>query len=253
MAPPYVSQCCTCETFVSVGAFVKQRLVKPLPSLDVTVSDAKRRLLELLKRQGPATPPEIAAALQLTTAAVRQHLGELEGTGLVAPSRRPVTGPGRPPSAWSLTDVANGLFPDRHADLTVELIQAMRRALGEAALEKVIDARRVDQVKAYRALLPGPRSPLRERVVALARQRTAEGYMAEAQAEDDGSCLLVEHHCPVCEAATVCQGLCRAELDVFRESLGRDVTVERERHLLSGDTRCVYRIRPTTTARGGRT
>ena len=60
---------------------------------------------------------------------------------------------------------------------------------------------------------------------------------------DDGSLLLLEHHCPVCEAASVCQGLCRSELELFQAALGDDVEVERVQHLLSGDQRCAYRIR----------
>nr|MBA2325379.1 MarR family transcriptional regulator [Actinomycetota bacterium] len=82
---------------------------------------------------------------------------------------------------------------------------------------------------------------LGRRVGALARRRSAEGYMAEAQRDGDGW-MLVEHHCPVCEAAQACTGLCRTELDLFRATLGPDVEVERTQHLLSGDTRCAYRV-----------
>jgi predicted ArsR family transcriptional regulator len=31
--------------------------------------------------------------------------------------------------------------------------------------------------------------------------RTEEGYMAEFEAEPDGSFLLIENHCPICAAA----------------------------------------------------
>ncbi len=59
-----------------------------------------------------------------------------------------------------------------------------------------------------------------------------------------GGYLLVEHHCPICEAATACSGLCAAELDVFQAALGEGARVERVQHLLSGDERCVYRVTP---------
>ena len=70
--------------------------------------------------------------------------------------------------------------------------------------------------------------------------------MAVADGED---MLLIEHHCPICNAATECQSLCRSELDVFRAALGDDAQVVREQHLLSGDTRCVYRITPVAVRR----
>ncbi len=90
--------------------------------------------------------------------------------------------------------------------------------------------------------MPGEQAPLKKRLEALAAQRTAEGYMAEALEQDDGSLLLVEHHCPICEAARSCTGLCSTELDVFRRTLGKKVRVERVRHLLSGSDRCAYRV-----------
>ena len=55
--------------------------------------------------------------------------------------------------------------------------------------------------------------------------------MAESRAEGDGY-VLIENHCPICVAATACQGFCRSELDTFREVLGPDVSVERIEHIV---------------------
>jgi len=74
--------------------------------------------------------------------------------------------------------------------------------------------------------------------------RTEEGYMAEVRGEKDGSYLLVENHCPICAAANSCQGFCATELDLFRSVLGQGVDVEREDHIVSGDRRCAYRVKP---------
>ena len=54
---------------------------------------------------------------------------------------------------------------------------------------------------------------------ALAERRSTEGYLAEVVTDDD-DLILIEHHCPICTAATSCQGLCRSELEVFRAALG---------------------------------
>ena len=216
------------------------------------MSDAKRRIVDRLKRVESATVPELAAGFDLTDTAVRQHLETLEENGLVerAPSPPPV-GRGRPPVRWQLTPIAAELFPDRHADLTVELIGSIRAALGEEGLERVLEARGQAQLSAYRKALPDPAvSSVPVRVRRLAEVRSAEGYLAEVKSEDDGSLVLVEHHCPVCDAASACQGLCRTELDLFQAALGDDVTVERVQHLLSGDQRCAYRITAAPAAVG---
>ena len=84
---------------------------------------------------------------------------------------------------------------------------------------------------------------LEKRVRALAAQRTAEGYMADVHRDGDGV-VLVEHHCPICDAAKSCLGFCNAELRLFSEALGDDVTVERTEHLLAEGRRCTYRIEP---------
>jgi predicted ArsR family transcriptional regulator len=76
----------------------------------------------------------------------------------------------------------------------------------------------------------------------LARIRTEEGYMAEVKADGRGSFLFVENHCPICAAATACQGFCATELDLFRTVLGPAVSVSRAEHIVSGDRRCAYRI-----------
>ncbi|MNF02870.1 hypothetical protein D3C81_1951960 [compost metagenome] len=64
--------------------------------------------------------------------------------------------------------------------------------------------------------------------------------MAEWSEEKDGEFLLVENHCPICSAAAVCQGFCRAELNVFTEVL--QAKVERSEHILTGARRCAYQI-----------
>jgi predicted ArsR family transcriptional regulator len=208
------------------------------------ITDAKRRLVERLKRVGSATVPELAHTFALTDTAVRQHLEALEGSGLVERTSAPAGGRGRPPSNWRLTPLADDLFPDRHDDLTVELITGIRAALGDDALERVIDVRTANQERAYRAALADPTTTsVRVRVRRLAALRSDEGYLAEAIGDGDAM-VLVEHHCPVCDAATVCQGLCRGELELFRRVLGDDVTVERTSHVLGGDDRCAYRISP---------
>jgi predicted ArsR family transcriptional regulator len=206
------------------------------------LTDSKRRLIERLKRVESATAPELATEFEITDTAARQHLEALEAAGLVERFAATSEGRGRPPARWKLASLANELFPDRHGELTVELVRAIREALGEAGLERVIASRSAHQLESYRQAIPAEASvPVRVR--RLAEVRSSEGYLAEAVA-DGASTLLIEHHCPICDAAAACQGLCSAELELFRSTLGDDVDVTRISHLLSGDTRCAYRITP---------
>jgi predicted ArsR family transcriptional regulator len=205
------------------------------------LSDAKRRIVEMLKRADSATAHDLADAFNTSTTAVRQHLDALEQVGLVERFEGPIAGRGRPAIRWRTTPLTHELFPDRHSELVVELLGSIRSSLGEEALQQVIEQRSAEQLRSYRAALEG--QPVSVRVQTLAERRTEEGYLAEVAVDGDGW-LLVEHHCPICVAATTCQGVCRSELEVFQQALGPDVTVRREQHLLSGDARCAYRISP---------
>ena len=198
------------------------------------------RVLYALKSAGPATAEAIARRLKVTAVAARQQLGRLHEKGQVAFGDHRA-GVGRPKRIWSLTESGNALFPDSHASMALDLIDGIRAALGDEALERVIASREKAMRKLYAAQLRPARS-LAERAKLLAAQRSDEGYMAEAKPQRNGDILLVENHCPICVAAKACQGFCRSELALFRDALGKDVRVEREEHILAGARRCAYRL-----------
>jgi predicted ArsR family transcriptional regulator len=207
---------------------------------------AADRFLILLKTRGPQTAADLGRAMGVTGEAARQQLVRLAADGLVVATTAP-RGVGRPAQVWGLTEAGNARFPDAHAELTAQLIRSIRAQLGEAVLDRLIESRAVDSRASYAAALEGA-ADLGERVARLAEARTREGYMAESRAEGEGY-VLVENHCPICVAATACQGFCRTELDTFRDVLGPDVSVERTEHIIAGDRRCVYRISPDRSPR----
>lgn len=202
------------------------------------------RALLLLKTRGPQTTAALADALEVTGEAARQQLGKLAAEGLVEATTAAPKGVGRPSQVWALTAAGHARFPDAHAELTVQLLEHVRGVLGEDALQKLISARQADTRRAYAAAMEDA-AGVEERVARLAALREREGYMAEWRREG-GGWLLVENHCPICAAATACQGFCDAELRVFRDVLGPGVEVERVEHAVAGARRCAYRI--TTTA-----
>ncbi len=202
---------------------------------------ARERVLFHLKARGPQSASQLARRLGVTAVAVRQHLQRLSQEDLVD-FEDEREGVGRPRRIWRLTERAQGHFPDTHADLTVDLLDAVRRTFGERGLAKLVSVRTREQEKSYRLRMPGRAAPLEQRVAALARIRRDEGYMAEYSRRSDGSMLLVENHCPICAAAQACQGLCRDELALFRRLLGGGAKVERTEHMLEGARRCAYRI-----------
>jgi predicted ArsR family transcriptional regulator len=201
------------------------------------------RAIWILKTKGPQPLTAIATEMSITTEGARFQLLKLANEGLVEATTLS-KGRGRPQQIWALTERGNSKFPDMHADLTVKLIKLMRETLGESAVQSVIDASEKSGTLKYMNEMKDLQDP-EKRISKLADLRNREGYMAEYKKEEEGY-LLIENHCPICAAATACQGFCKAELNTFQAVLGNEVVVKRIDHILAGARRCAYRITPAS-------
>jgi predicted ArsR family transcriptional regulator len=208
----------------------------------------RRRIVKLLKTEGAMDAARLARRLRVTSMAVRQHLYALQQEKLVSADERPVP-LGRPAKYWRLTRAADRLFPEAYAELSVALIDAVGDTFGAPGVARLLESRLARQQADYSTRIARS-APLKKRLQQLARVRTEEGYMAEVRADGRSAFLFVENHCPICAAATACQGFCATELDLFRAVLGPDVTIERAEHIVAGDRRCAYRM--THVPSGGR-
>jgi predicted ArsR family transcriptional regulator len=209
----------------------------PMTTADTKTADA---VLFQLKSLGEAQAETVAIRLGISVQAVRQRLDRLLAENLVEFTDQ-ARGRGRPRRVWSLTARAISLFPDTHAQLTVDLIGTIRSELGEKAFDRLLRRRAGEIAASYRQRLAGERD-MPGKLTALAEMRSAEGYMARLEEVPDDGYLLVEDHCPICAAAITCQGFCSIELEVFKGLLDEGWQIERQDHLLSGARRCTYRI-----------
>lgn len=201
---------------------------------------ARDDILTLLKQSAPMTAADVGRATGLTSMGARGHLERLERDGLVRWHDQ-AAGRGRPRRLWRLTGTGHKHFPDRHDNLTADLLLHIRTLFGDDGLDRLIGEREQQQRERYGERLAGVDSA-EEKLRALAEERSREGYMAEVIATDAGDWELIEHHCPICAAAETCQNFCRSELAVFRDALGPEYRVERDEHLMQDGQRCRYRI-----------
>jgi len=215
-------------------------------SLDNDASRSVDLLVRHLKVHGGSSTTALAQVLGMSAEAVRQHLVKLVQQGLIE-SERSSSGVGRPKQLWTLTTAGHARFPDTHAQLTVHMIQAIAQVFGAQGMQRIIENRSEQQLAEYQAMLSSS-SSLVERLTLLARLRDAEGYMARVEC-DGMDFLLIEDHCPICAAATACQGFCTAELRQFQCLMDGWAEVTREEHLLHQARRCVYRFRATQALR----
>ncbi|AJW61879.1 hypothetical protein VO54_00390 [Elizabethkingia miricola] len=197
------------------------------------------KILMLLKMRGEATALVIAEELDITKEGARKHLLNLSADGLVEATVQS-GGVGRPSVSYSLTEKGIAKFPDSHADITVQLLKSVKNLLGENALNLLIGDREAIVYQKYDKALNGAET-LDQKLKILSQKRSEEGYMAEWKKDED-TYYLIENHCPICAAATECQGFCRSELNNFRQLLGPEYNIERTEYILDSSKRCTYKI-----------
>jgi len=209
-------------------------------------SALRREIIVRLRRDGAATPDQLATGIGASRTGVLQQLRALEATGFV--SRQTVRhGVGRPRHLYDITAEAQQLFPTNYDGLAAGLLAAIGAVGGEALVEQVFIARRRqigDRVRRDLEDRVGADAPFVDRVRALAVLQDEQGYLADATIEPDGSIRLREHNCAILDVAQGQRAACDAELDLFRDVLGADVV--RETHIASGDRCCTYRIVETS-------
>lgn len=201
------------------------------------------RILMQLKMRGEATALLISEELTITKEGARKHLLNLSEAGLVTATVKS-EGVGRPSTYYSLTDKGLSRFPDTHADITVQLLQSVKKLLGENALDLLISDREAAVYERYKKQMEGSET-IEQKLDVLSKRRSEEGYIAEWKKDGD-AWYLIENHCPICAAATECQGFCRSELKNFKQLIGEDYDLERTEYIIENGNRCVYKIKKSS-------
>jgi DeoR family suf operon transcriptional repressor len=208
-------------------------------SLPVGLRGSRGAVLIELKRSGQRTAKDLAGGIGMSLNAVRHHLKELEAEGLVEYERQH-RGVGAPTFAYRLSVAGQSLFPRRYEATLTELLDYVVRRDGRASAVAVLEARYEALAGRLQKELAGATPS--ERLTAVARLLSDEGYMAEGSASSSGG-TLVEHNCAIQAVAERFPEICAAEARFLAAVLGAEV--DRREHILSGCSACEYRVRFT--------
>src|SRR3954449_3875792 len=96
-------------------------------------------ILRLLQRQGPQNVKGLEAELGVSTNAVREQLQHLMAAELITVSKVR-NGAGRPAHVYSLSDKAQGLFPQASDVLLRLLLETLVQHDGVAGTQRVLNA-----------------------------------------------------------------------------------------------------------------
>jgi DeoR family suf operon transcriptional repressor len=193
-------------------------------------------LLVELKKADRLTAKALSARLGISLNAVRYHLKELEAEGFIE-FEREYHGVGAPAFSYRLTPAGEAGFPRRYEATLSDFVDHVVAREGRAAAVAVLESRYARLTRRLQEELGGAEPG--ERLAAVARLLSEEGYMAEARITADGG-ILTEHNCAIKAVAERFPEICAAEAKFLAAVLGADI--HREAHILSGCNACGYRI-----------
>jgi DeoR family transcriptional regulator, suf operon transcriptional repressor len=209
----------------------------PQPAFPIGLRGVRAAVLIELKRGQRLTAKDIAVKLGISLNAVRHHLKELEAESLVEYERQH-RGVGAPAFAYRLSASGEALFPRRYESTLTELLDYVVRREGRASAVAVLEERYEGMTRRLQHELAGA-TPA-ERMAAVARLLSEEGYMAEGTAVSDTG-TLIEHNCAIQAVAERFPEICAAEARFLEAALGAEV--QRREHILSGCSACEYRVK----------
>ena len=197
----------------------------------------RSEILTALKMAQPLTAKELADRFGVTPNALRRHLKELEGEGIVR-YQREIRGVGGPVFAFSLTEAGEALFPRAYERALTEVLDLVREQQGNEGLVRLFQHRWDEIARVARPELE--RLPVDQRATRLAELLTSLGYMAEAHPRSGALPVLTEHNCAIRLIAERFPEVCDAEERFIADLLGAPVT--RQAHIAKGANCCEYCI-----------
>lgn len=205
----------------------------------------KREIVQQLMKRGQATAHELAESLEITPQAIRRHLKELEGEGVIEYESVQV-GMGRPQHIYQLTSQGRDHFPKRYDDFAITFLDTLAETVGHEQVSQILQKQWQRKAMEYRDSVGN--GSVQERVANLVELRKAEGYMAEwypieskASEAQIEQYVLTEHNCAISNVAESFPSVCGHELEMFGAVLP-DCTVERTHWIVNGEHRCGYLI-----------
>ncbi|HEX4214035.1 MAG TPA: helix-turn-helix domain-containing protein [Candidatus Dormibacteraeota bacterium] len=206
----------------------------------------RMEVLQLLRRKQAASAETIAAELNITPNAVRQHLANLEREGLVKrESLRHKRG--RPSLLFSLTDRADAFFPKRYGQLATMVLTELQEMAGPEALDEVF--RRIALRHAGPAAAELRTQDMPSRIRWLLNWINRAGTLAEAEDCEEGVRITI-HNCPFRNTALKFPQVCTITPQLIVEVLGAQVSQSSSIH--RKDPHCsfvIVRDQPADTGR----
>ncbi|MEX0944526.1 MAG: DeoR family transcriptional regulator [Balneolaceae bacterium] len=205
------------------------------------MSDVKKKLLELIKRNGTLSVDEAVERTDLAKTTLREHFLQMERDGSI--QRGYVrSGPGRPSLQYILTGDGHDQFPSHESKMMGEFLKFLKKN-GEDALMRDFFEQFWEKrfQKAKRLMDEAEQEEDGSSIGALMGMLREEGFMPEHHTQKEESLETVkECNCPFREVVKETTLPCQLEAHFYQRLFERNV--ERTTYIAEGDHACTYEI-----------
>ena len=195
------------------------------------------KIVTALRRRHSASAVDLADEFGLSANAIRQQLLTLERDGYVV-ERSVKRGPTKPTLEYSLTENAEGLFPQRYDRMLSAVLREVKASFGSDGLATVIDKLGHEEAEKYRAKLTA--ADAKGRATELAALLKAKGIEADVIETATGAIELREHNCPYAKTVGEHPEVCSIIHTVLHETVS-DHAIQLESIATGGDA-CRFEV-----------
>ncbi|MGD8427727.1 MAG: hypothetical protein PVH63_08840 [Balneolaceae bacterium] len=202
---------------------------------------SKKKLLELIKRNGILSIDQAVGMTDLAKTTLREHLLQLELDGYV--ERDYIrSGQGRPSLQYRMTQKGNSLFPTSESILIRELLKFLKSRGEEEVIEGFFRVFWEERLKKARDLISRvSQENTKTRIEKLTQMLEDEGFMPEFSFDEEKERFTIkECNCPFSEVIKETQLPCKLEAMFYKKLLSEKA--ERSTHIAKGDYSCTYEI-----------
>lgn len=203
-------------------------------------TSTRDQIISLLKRRKEMTVSHIADELSITEMAVRRHLNTLERDDVVHTTLQRQA-MGRPTNMYRLSPCGQELFHRSYDSFAIDMLKIVQEEDGMMKVKQLFDRRKTKLRTQFEKRMF--MKSFDDRVNELEKIQNENGFMAEAEKQDDGSYIFREYNCPLAEVAREFPMICDTETDLFKELLDTD-RVECQTCMTTGqEPHCYYTIK----------
>ncbi|MEO1857270.1 MAG: hypothetical protein ABGY95_07910 [Rubritalea sp.] len=197
-------------------------------------------IIEVIKKSQGMTVTQLSKAVELSYMGAKQQCEKLEALGYLKTWRVPRKSAGRPEKLYILTEKCSTLFPQAGVELSLNVMEGVKRFFGDSAPEKILFHHYEQQRSKWAAHVSRGKSIV-EKATRLVELREKSGVFCQCHYTREVGFRIEEYHHPMQAIFEKFPSAIKQEVRMMEQLLGTKVVRTRVAQEKSGAL-VVYKI-----------